>query len=107
MQIEPAAERLLCERGFMLAVDFGSSALFVLPRDRVGDPVALAHETFAQLGIRSCADPRVQIGVCVHRDEAPFVGADIQPCPLLRPATWQIPESVDGVHVTERLRSSR
>lgn len=100
----PAAERFLGERGFTLAVDLGSSALFVAPCDRVANPVALAQETFARLGERPRRDPRVQVGVCVHRDEAPFIGAEIQPCALLRPATWHVPDSIDGVYVTERLR---
>jgi len=98
----PAAERYLSERGFTLAVDLGSSALFVAPG--IVDEVAVARDLLEHLAARPHRDDRVQIGVGVHRDDAPFVGSEIQPCALLRPATWQMPEAIDGLWVSERLR---
>jgi hypothetical protein len=96
----PAAERFLGEHGFQLAVDLGSSAIFVAPQDKVANPTRLALEAFERLAARRGGDPRVQVGMCLHRDDAPFIGAEIQPCALLRPATWPAPDALDGVWVT-------
>lgn len=99
----PAAERYLAERSVTLAVDLGSSALFVAPRERVEDPVGLAQALARYLEERPRRDARVQVGVAVHCDAAPFVGAQIQPCPLLRPTTWQMPDSIEGIWISPAL----
>ncbi|MBL0215504.1 MAG: serine/threonine protein kinase [Myxococcales bacterium] len=99
----PAAERLLVAHGFQLAVDLGSSALFVTRAETVPDPVAVASSVFDQLAKRPRRDPRVRISVGVHRDEATYVGPEIQPCALLRPATWNLPEAIEGVWVTGKI----
>ena len=96
----PAAERFLSARGFSLAVDLGSSALFVAQRSTLGDPVAVALAAWDDLERRPRRDPRVRIRICVHREEAPFVGTEIQSCGLLRPALWNLPEVADGLWIT-------
>ncbi len=101
----PAAERMLVAHGFQLAVDLGSSALFVIRADEIADPVAVATGLFDQLARRPQRDPRVRIGLGLHRDDARYVGPEMQPCALLRPATWNMPEDIEGVWVSEALRS--
>ena len=96
----PAAERFLAERGFVLAVDLGASAIFVAACSKVPNPTLLALETFERLESRPHRDARVQVGLCVHRDGAPFVGTEVQPCALVRPVTWPAPDPLDGVWVT-------
>ncbi|MBA3458762.1 MAG: serine/threonine protein kinase [Deltaproteobacteria bacterium] len=104
--VMPAAQQLLSTSGFQLAVDLGATALFVARAELVGDPVAIASAVFDQLQRRRGRDSRVRIGVCVHRDAATFVGSDIQPGPLLRPATWNLPEDLEGVWVTNKIDAS-
>ena len=99
----PTAERILVGRGFQVAVDLGSSALFVGRADAIGDPVEIANGMFEQLARRPHRHSRVKIGVAVHRDEARYIGQEIQPCPLLRPATWNIPDGFEGLWVTSKL----
>ena len=96
----PAAERLLVAQGFQLAVDLGSSTLFVTRAENVPDPVAVASKLFDQLLGRPRRDPRVRVGIGVHRDDAKYMGMEIQPGPLLRPATWNLPDAIEGVWVT-------
>jgi len=101
----PVAERILIARGFALAVDFGSSALFVT-RDAEVDPIAVARATWIELERRPSRNPRVQIGVCVHRGPAMFDGSEAISCPLLQPATWPISDVVEGVWVTSAIDPS-
>ena len=100
----PAAERFLGERGFVLAADLGSSALFVAQRANAPEPVALGQELVTWLANRARRDPRVQVGVAIHRDEAPFIGGVIQPCALLRPASWSLPDALDGLWISPAVR---
>lgn len=96
----PAVERILVQQGFQLAVDLGASALFVARADGVRDPVAVATAVFDQLERRSGRDPRVRVGVGVHRESAIFVGQEIQPGPLLLPSTWNLPDEIEGVWIS-------
>jgi serine/threonine-protein kinase len=96
----PAAERALAGSGFTLAVDLGTSNLFVAPASSVADPVEVALATWDALERRANRDPRVGIGICVHRGPATFVGSAIQPCALLRPSSWRVPDPLVGVWVT-------
>jgi eukaryotic-like serine/threonine-protein kinase len=96
----PAAERFLSQRGFSLAIDLGASAIFIAPAESVEAPTTLALEVFAHLAAREGKDPRVQVGICVHRDEATVIGNEIQPADLLRPSTWPAPDPLEGVWVT-------
>lgn len=96
----PAAERALRARGFRLALDLGASTLFVARADAVTDPVGVARSVFDELQQRRGRHPRVRVGLAVHRDTATFIGAEVQPGALLQPATWNVPERIDGVWVT-------
>lgn len=94
----PAVERLLSGRGFSLALDLGSSAVFVSPLhslDALIDAALAAWSTE-----RPRRDPRVRIGLCVHRGPATIAGATVEPSSLLRPDTWQMPDPLEGVWVT-------
>ncbi|MEJ7602756.1 MAG: serine/threonine-protein kinase [Kofleriaceae bacterium] len=91
----PAAERFLAGRGFSLAVDLGSSAIFVKPQVASGDTVADAIVAFQALAARSHRDPRILVGVCAHREHA-----TVESATLLRPAAWRVPEPIVGVWVT-------
>lgn len=102
----PTAERLLVAEGFQLAVDLGSSALFVARAERIANPVDIASRLFDQLARRPRRDPRVRIGVAVHRGDVNYLGLEIQPCALLRPATWNLPETIDGLWVTGEIDES-
>ena len=95
----PAAERFLAGCGFTLAVDLGSTALFVAPLDAGGDPVAVARATWVALTTPP-RHARVQIGVAAHRGSATYAGAQLQPGALVRPATWRLPDALEGVWVT-------
>lgn len=93
----PAAERALSTAGFALALDLGSSAVFAHHGCDAHHAVATALAVWDQLAQRRHRDPRVRIGICVHRAPATFHGAEIRSGTLLRPASWGIPDELDGV----------
>jgi serine/threonine-protein kinase len=99
----PKAERFLAERGFTLAVHMGSSAIFVAATSTVVNPTRLVLDVFEDIASRPGRDPRVQVGVCAHRDAVTYVGAEIQACRLLRPASWGVPDPLDGAWLTGAL----
>ncbi|HEY0483758.1 MAG TPA: serine/threonine-protein kinase [Kofleriaceae bacterium] len=96
----PAAERSLAGAGFALALDLGSSAVFAHHGCDVQHAVATALAVWDQLAQRRHRDPRVRVGICVHRASATFQGAEIRSGTLLQPATWGIPDELDGVWAT-------
>jgi hypothetical protein len=96
----PAAERALGAAGFGLALDLGSSAVFAKHHCGALDAVAVAVAVWDQLAKRPHRDPRVRIGITVHRASATFIGAEIRSGTLLRPASWGIADDVDGVWAT-------
>ena len=64
------------------------------------DAVAPALAVWDQLAQRPHRDGRIAIGICVHRAPATFQGAEIRAGTLLRPASWGIPDEIDGVWAT-------
>jgi serine/threonine-protein kinase len=96
----PAAERALAAAGFALALDLGSSAVFAHHGCDAQHAVATALAVWDQLAQRRQRDPRVRIGICVHRASAVFHGPEIRSGTLLRPASWGIPDELDGVWAT-------
>ena len=104
-RVVPLLERFLAERGFTLALDLGSTAILVA---RTGPESALAAALAAweHLEQRPGRDPRVQIGLAVHRDEATIIGDHVESPSLLRPASWRVPESLEGVWVTPAIDPS-
>jgi serine/threonine-protein kinase len=96
----PAAERALSAAGFALALDLGASAVFAHHHCDAEHAVATAIAVWDQLAQRGGRDPRVRIGICVHRAAAVFHGTEIRSGTLLRPASWGIPDELDGVWVT-------
>ncbi len=104
--VMPTVERILSSHGFQLAVDLGATALFIARAESIRDPIAIASSVFDQLQRRSGRDPRVRVGLGVHREAATFVGPEIQPGPLLLPATWNLPEEIEGVWVTSKIDAS-
>jgi eukaryotic-like serine/threonine-protein kinase len=96
----PAAERALAAAGFALALDLGSSAVFAHHDCAADHAVATALAVWDQLAQRRHRDPRVRIGVCVHRAPATFHGTEIRSGTLLQPASWGIPDELDGVWAT-------
>jgi eukaryotic-like serine/threonine-protein kinase len=99
----PAAERLLSVEGYSLALDLGSTAVFIAPSRDVSDAVRVALSTWDLLEQRAGRDSRVQIGICVHRGPAMIVGNRVEPCELLRPETWDMPDLLEGVWVTSAI----
>jgi tRNA A-37 threonylcarbamoyl transferase component Bud32 len=99
----PAAERALAAAGFALALDLGSSAVFALHPCGAEDAVATALAVWDQLARRPHRDARVRIGICVHRAAATFHGTEIRAGALLRPASWGIPDEIDGVWATSAI----
>ena len=88
----PAAERMLAEHRFTPVLELGTTVIFAALA--CADPVALAQR------IRGLAtDPRVRIGVAVHRATAVFAGDVLQSSDLLSLAAWRLPQPFDGVHV--------
>lgn len=102
----PSVERILASHGFQLAVDLGATALFIARAESVRDPIAIATSVFDQLQRRAGRDPRVRVGVGVHRESATFIGPEIQPGPLLVPTTWNLPEDIEGLWVTSKIDAS-
>jgi hypothetical protein len=96
----PAAERALAAAGFALALDLGASAVFAHHHCDADHAVATAIAVWDQLAQRRHRDPRVRIGICVHRAAAVFHGTEIRSGTLLRPASWGIPDEIDGVWAT-------
>jgi hypothetical protein len=99
----PAAERALAAAGFALALDLGSSAVFARHDCSADDAVATALAVWDRLAQRPQRDARVRIGICVHRAPATFQGAEIRAGTLLRPASWGIPDEIDGVWATSAI----
>jgi eukaryotic-like serine/threonine-protein kinase len=96
----PAIERFLSLSGFALGIDLGTRAVFVAPATPVREPLHIALAAWNHLEQRRGRDPRVQIGIAVHREQATFVGEQVQAPTLLRPCSWQLPEDLEGVWVT-------
>jgi serine/threonine-protein kinase len=96
----PAAERMLAERGFSLVLDLGTSALFLAPRERAA-AIDDALATWQSLAARPTRDRRVRVGMCVHGGVTRVVGNRVEPCALLRPETWGMPDPLEGVWVTD------
>jgi len=96
----PAAERALAAAGFALALDLGSRAVFARHACSGDDALVTALAVWDQLAARPHRDARVAIGICVHRAPATFQGAEIRAGTLLRPASWGIPDEIDGVWAT-------
>lgn len=100
------AERTLAEHGFTLALDLGTSALFVAPITEVASAVAAARACGERLAQRPARDARVRVGICVHRGTARVVGDRVEPCPLVRPETWGMPDPLEGVWVTSAIEAT-
>jgi serine/threonine-protein kinase len=96
----PAAERALSAAGFMSILDLGSSAVFARPQCDAEHAIATALGVWNELAQRRHRDPRVRIGICVHRAAATFHGTELRSGALLQPATWGIPDEIDGVWAT-------
>jgi serine/threonine-protein kinase len=92
--ILPAAEHQLAALGFTLAVDLGSSALFVAAADQFAEVTAPALALWDHLAQRPRPHPRVVLGVCVHRGAAAPGG------PLLRPASWRVEDPSAGLWIS-------
>jgi eukaryotic-like serine/threonine-protein kinase len=99
----PAAERALSAHGFSLALDLGTSAVFIAPARDTPVVVQAALGTWDQLQRRPGQDARVRIGICIHRGLATVAGNRVEPCALLRPDTWGMPEPLEGVWVTNAI----
>jgi serine/threonine-protein kinase len=96
----PAAERALAAAGFALALDLGASAVFAHPACDADRAVATAIAVWDELARRRHRDPRVRVAICVHRAPAAFHGTEIRSGSLLQPASWGIPDDLDGVWAT-------
>jgi serine/threonine-protein kinase len=99
----PAAERALAAAGFAPALDLGSSAVFAKHHCDARDAIATAVAVWDLLAQRPRGDPRVRIGISVHRAPATFIGAEVRSGTLLRPASWGLPDDVDGVWATSAI----
>jgi serine/threonine-protein kinase len=97
----PELERVLGASGFQLTVDLGSTALFAA---RVSGDAAVSAAVAAWHQLRlTPRHPRLQIGLCVHAGDLIYAGGELQPSPLLRPATWGVAEAAEGVWITHAI----
>jgi serine/threonine protein kinase len=103
----PAVERTLTARGFSLALDLGNSAVFIAPLLDANVAMSCAVETWDVLAQRKGLDPRVRVGLAVHQGLATVVGDRVEPCALLRPETWGMPEPLEGVWTTNAVDPQR
>jgi eukaryotic-like serine/threonine-protein kinase len=99
----PAAERAFTERGFSLALDLGTSALFIAPLRDVAAATDAAVAVYERLERRAGRDARVRLGLAVHRGMATVTGDRVEPCALLRPETWGMPDPLEGVWATSAI----
>ena len=99
--VMPRAERYLSALGIALAADLGETALFATPVASGADVEGLARALDAHLAARPHRHDRVAVRICVRRGRAPFLGAAIQPCQLLRIADWPLPRDLAGVWILE------
>jgi serine/threonine-protein kinase len=102
----PAAERALSEHGLSLALDLGTSAVFIAPARDTAEVVQAALATWERLQQRPGRDARVRIGMCIHRGLATVAGDRVEPCALLRPESWGMPEPLEGVWVTSAIEAA-
>lgn len=101
----PEAERALSEHGFALALDLGTTAIFLAPLIAFETAASAAAVTWARLAARPGRDSRVRVGIAVHRGVATVTGDRVEPCELLRPETWGIPDPLDGVWSSSAMTS--
>ena len=99
-------ERALGQHGFTLVLDLGSSALFVAPLRDVADAIETASVVWDDVERRSGRDARVRVGMCLHRGPASLAGGRVQPCALVQPETWGIPEVIEGLWLTSAIEST-
>ena len=99
----PSVERSLGDTGFALALDLGSTALFIAPCKEVESAGEITVAVWNELEQRAGRDPRVRVGMCLHRGPATVAGNRAQPGPLLRPETWGLPDALEGLWVTSAI----
>lgn len=93
--IMPEAERWLVQRGFRVALDFGSTVVYVASDSDAADVVAKALR--AHLDDRPTRQAQVSIGVAVQRGVGMFVGDELHASPLISLEAWPVAPAFDGV----------
>ena len=67
------------------------------PAANLATAVDVAIAVWELLDKRTGRDPRVRVGIAVHRGSVSTAGGRVEPCALLRPETWGMPEPLEGV----------
>jgi serine/threonine protein kinase len=93
----PDAERWLAQRSFRVALELGSTVVYVAnPADDI-DIVAIAHALRAHLDERPTRNAEVSIGIAVQRGAGLFVADELHGSPLTSIDAWPVPATFDDV----------
>jgi eukaryotic-like serine/threonine-protein kinase len=95
----PDAERWLAQRSFRVALELGSTVVYVASPPEPVDAVVLAHALHAHLDERPTRHDQVSIGIAVQRGAGMFVGDELHASPLVSVDAWPVAVAFDGVVV--------
>jgi eukaryotic-like serine/threonine-protein kinase len=97
----PDAERWLTQRGFRVALELGSTVVYVAtPTDAAPvDAAAIAHALRLHLDDRPTRCDQVAIGIAVQRGVGMFVADELHASPLISIDAWPVAPVFDGVIV--------
>jgi eukaryotic-like serine/threonine-protein kinase len=96
--IVPAAERWLAERQFQVALDLGSTVIFMASATDATTPDALARALHSDLDLRATHHDQVSIGIAVQRGVGVFVADELRASPMTSLDAWPVPPVFDGVY---------
>ena len=98
--IQPLAEQWLAAHEASVALDLGSTVIYVVLSD--ADLPRLAGALHAHLAERPTRHPQVAIGIAIQRGPAVFVRGELHASPMLSLSAWPVPPLFDGVIVVDR-----
>ncbi|MEP6859804.1 MAG: serine/threonine-protein kinase [Deltaproteobacteria bacterium] len=97
----PEAERWLAQRSFRVALELGSTVVYVsTPSDGATvEAPAIAHALRAHLDDRPTRHEEVSIGIAIQRGVGMFVADELHASPLISIDAWPVTAAFDGVVV--------
>jgi len=95
--ILPSAEQWLAAHELAVALDLGSTVIYVATSTSTIELDALARSLRAHLDDRPTRHPRVAIGIAVQRGVGVFIRGELHASPMLSLSAWPVPPLFDGV----------